>query len=112
MFSETAPVERRTSRRVPLSKAAKVFHPASGKYWPGVTWDQSDQGMLLGVDAPRDLTPGEEIEVFIAWGERGLLSRSESMKAQIRRVLKRTDGKQMIGIELAEAMSRQRRAAA
>jgi len=97
---------------MPFSKPAKVFHPASGKYWPGVTWDQSDQGMLLGVDAPRDLTPGEEIEVFIAWGERGLLSRTESMKAQIRRVLKRTDGKQMIGIELAEAIKFHHKAAA
>lgn len=112
MLSESIQVERRASRREPFSKPAKVFHPSSGKYWPGVTWDQSKQGMLIGVDAPRDLTPGEEIEVFIAWSERGLLSRNESMKAQIRRVLKRTDGKQMIGIELAEEIKSHRLAAA
>jgi len=90
--------QRRQHARSPLSRPCKVFHKATGRYWSAVTWDLSCGGTLLAVDAPRELKPGDEIDLFVAWSSRTLLSVRDCVAGEVRRVLMRTDGKQMVGV--------------
>lgn len=94
--------ERRQHYRVPIAKPCKVFHPATRRYLPGRTTDVSAGGALLRVNAPRPLVPGDEIEMYIAWNNRSLLTTSEQMRGRVTRTL--FDGnEQIIAIEFAQA---------
>lgn len=97
--------EQRQHARSNVSRPCKVFHRATGRYWPAVMWDLSMGGSLLAVDAPRELKPGEEIDLHIAWSARTLLSIRDGLPGQVRRVLLRSDGKQMIGIAFSHALT-------
>lgn len=94
-----------------VSKACKVFHRPTGRYWPAVTWDVSSGGVLLGIDAPRPLERGDTVEVFVSWGDKALLSKEDRMIAEVKRVLPRTDGKQLVGVEFALVIGSRRAAA-
>ncbi len=97
--------DRRRSPRAVLSRPCKIHHVPTGRYWPGVTWDISSGGVLLGVDAPRDLKPGDAIELYISWSSRPLLKSEDCIIAEVKRVLPRTDGRQFVGLEFAEQLT-------
>lgn len=96
--------EQRRFRRVTIARKCKVFHAPSGRYWPGETSDVSAGGCLLRVDALRGLKPGQEVEVYVAWTGRCLLSASDAVPGTIRRVM-RNDGGQWVGVEFKEPLA-------
>lgn len=96
--------DRRRTPRTPLTRACKVLHAPTGRYWPAVSWDLSSTGMLLGIDSPRELTPGDSLEVYIAWSNKPLLRSEEKIIAEVKRVLPRTDGRQLVGVEFKAAL--------
>jgi hypothetical protein len=70
-----------------------------------VTWDCSGSGVLLSVDASRELKPGDQLVVYIAWSSRALLKKNEGVMAEVKRSLPRHDGRQMVGVQFAEELA-------
>lgn len=94
--------ERRVNPRVIVTKACKVLHVATRKYLPAKTCDVSSGGALLRITTPRPLVPGEEIQVFIAWDNRNLLSTGEQVRAHVMRTY--FDGvEQVVGVRFAQS---------
>ncbi len=98
-------MERRKQARHALNRPCKVHHPDSGRYWPAVTCDCSGTGLLMSVDASRDLLPGDRVVVYIAWSSRALLSKNEGVHAEVKRCLPRQDGRQLVGVQFAEELA-------
>jgi hypothetical protein len=101
----TEPKDRRQNPRMNLSRPGKVRHVPTGRFWPAVTWDMSLSGMLLGVDAPRDIQPGDTLEIYVAWSCRPLLRSDDKIMAEVKRVLPRTDGRQLVGVEFVTPLA-------
>jgi len=93
--------DRRQNPRLPLSRPGKILHVPSGRYWPAVTWDMSLSGMLLGIDAPREIKPGDTLEIYVAWSCRPLMRSEDKIIAEVKRVMPRTDGRQLVGVQFA-----------
>lgn len=67
---------------------------------------------MLDICWPRTLRPGDEITVYIAWSDRGVLHEGDAVPASVRRVLAMADGRQLVGVEFAEALGQRALAAA
>lgn len=98
-------IDRRKYTRHSLSRPCKVYHEATGRYWPAVTWDCSSGGVLVALEATRELSPGDRVVVYIAWSSCGLLSKKDGLVAEVKRCLPRTDGRQMLGVQFAEEIA-------
>lgn len=94
--------ERRVNPRIVVTKPCKVMHVATRKYLPAQTCDISSGGALLRITTPRPLAPGDEIQVFIAWDHRNLLTTGEQVRAHVMRTY--FDGvEQIIGVRFAQS---------
>lgn len=94
--------DRRVNPRITVTKPCKVLHVATRKYLPAKTCDVSAGGALLKVTTPRPLVPGEEIEVFIAWDNKSLLTTGEQVRAHVMRTY--FDGvEQMVGVRFVQS---------
>jgi hypothetical protein len=92
-------IERRRQERVALTRPVKVYHAESGRYFSGYTRDVSGGGVLLMIEAPRAIEPGENLEVHIAWDDRSLLRRSEAAWGKVVRVLRTDTPRQYVAVE-------------
>lgn len=92
--------ERRAHPRRELIRPCKVRLGRSGKYVAGHTVDVSSGGTMLVLDRRSNLSPGDEIEIGIAWDNTGLIRADEMTSGRIVRVAARTDDTEAVGVSL------------
>ncbi len=102
------PDERRVFPRFDISRPCKVYHPASGRFIAGRTRNLSAGGALVEIDTPRDFTPGDTLELAIAWTRRAVLPADALVEAKVVRTvasLALPDGtvRRILGIAFAQA---------
>lgn len=97
--------ERRTSPRQNIRRSCKVLHEPTGRYIGGHTRDLSPGGTLLELETTRPLRPGDSLALFIAWNEDVLLYNDDAMRAEVKHVLPMFNGRQLVGLEFAQALS-------
>jgi len=90
--------DRRKHPRQGISRPAKVYHAGSARYLPAYTRDLSSGGMLLEIDSPRALCPGDHLDIVIAWNDRTLLSEADMAPSRITRVLDTGSPRQIVGV--------------
>lgn len=100
----TQTVEHRALPRVPLERPAKVYHLGTRRYLPAVTCNISGGGVLLRVKTPRALTPGDRIDVLIAWSNRAVLSASDRVAGAVTRAARGASGEQFVAIAFDASM--------
>jgi c-di-GMP-binding flagellar brake protein YcgR len=79
-------IERRRHERNIVVRPCKVRDRRSLLFSPGQTHDISDGGMLVKVDSARAFSPGDEIELAVAWNHDPVLASEGMVKARVRRV--------------------------
>ena len=79
--------DRREHVRVDMNRPCKVFLPATSRYCPGRTRNVSEGGALVELDAPRDLKPGDVLELGIAWTNRAILPADALVEAKVVRTV-------------------------
>jgi hypothetical protein len=103
---------RRTHPRQALARPCKVFHAPTGRYAVGQLADVSRSGALVDIRWTRTLHPGDEIEIYIAWSDRAVLTARDGVRGSVRRAMSLEDGRQMVGVEFADVMAERLAAAA
>ncbi|MHC4216925.1 MAG: PilZ domain-containing protein [Planctomycetota bacterium] len=84
--------ERRTHVRVKLERPCKLFLPSVGRYVSGSTWNLSAGGVLVQLDLPTGIAPGDRLFVGIALKRcQAVLPASEMLEAQVIRVERPAD---------------------
>lgn len=102
--------ERREAGRMAVSRAAKVYHHGSRQYLPARTVDYSPTGALLEILHERALTPGETVDVLIAWTSRTLLTAADHVPATVVRTMRGERSLVAVAFEQSQARSRSRAA--
>jgi hypothetical protein len=84
--------ERRTHERVNVERPCKLYLPRVGKYASGSTWNLSAGGVLLQLDLPVGISPGDRLYVGIALKRRqAVLAAGDMIEAEVLRVQQTTD---------------------
>ncbi len=96
--------ERRREVRQAVTRPCKVLHGPTGRYIAAETRDVSAMGTLLTVDSPREIMPGDRVDVLIAWDDRGLLREEEARRGTVVRVMRGQGQRQYVGVSLASAL--------
>lgn len=97
--------ERRRHERVPIRRACKVFHRGTWRYLSGATCDASAGGVLVEMDTPRDLTPGDPVDVAVAT-ELGVVLRGEEFVAgKVVRVQESEGGRLRVAVKLIRPLN-------
>lgn len=91
--------ERRGHPRRELTRPCKIRLGRSGKYVAGRTRDISSGGTMIMLDRRVNLSPGDDIEVGIAWTDSGLIRADDLVPGRIVRVA-RTDDTEAVGVAL------------
>lgn len=71
--------DRRGADRIAIRRPCKVFEPRARKYVSGSTVNVARGGMLLRLDRPLALEPGDRLYVGVAQTRRHALVRSEEL---------------------------------
>lgn len=95
--------ERRADLRQPVARPCKLFHGPSRRYAAAKTCNLSSTGALLEVDMARQLMPGEEVELVIAWRPVGVLDSGQMVRARVIRAATGDSGRQMVALEFSDA---------
>jgi hypothetical protein len=76
--------ERRTESRRDLVRPCKLYDPLTRKYVAGTTWNVSCEGALIELPRARDLQPGDQVYLGVAWKRReGVLPRMSMIKGEV-----------------------------
>ena len=88
MQKTTPTAERRLDTRMEFCRPAKIRCPATGHYYRGQISNLSQGGMLLQMQDPSNLKPGQTVYVGVAWTPRtAILQTSDMMGATVVRSL-------------------------
>ena len=80
--------ERRATERLNLARPCKMYVPRIGRYLAGSTWNVSSGGVLLQLDRPAPIEPGDRLFVGVALKRRQpIFCSSEMLEAGVTRVL-------------------------
>ncbi len=71
--------ERRRQARLSLAYPVKVWCVETGRFLAGQTHDLSAQGMMIEVQKPSLLMPGQRVRVGIAWSSREVVLSQKQM---------------------------------
>lgn len=96
--------DRRREARQAVTRPCKVRHAPTGRYLAAQTRDVSRLGTLLTIDCPREIRPGDQVDVLIAWDDRGLLHEEEARSGTVVRVMQGPGQRQYVGVSLAREM--------
>jgi hypothetical protein len=94
---------RRSSPREPVTRPCKMLHIPSRRYAQARTCNVSAGGALIELDMPRQLMPGEEVDLVIAWRPAGVLDSGQMVRAKVIRSSTGDSGRQMVALEFSEA---------
>ena len=92
-------IDRRRFQRHDLEKPCKVYDPASRRFAPGQTRNISRCGALVTVQWARPMSPGDPIDIVIAWSPRPLLPADSMVRARVSRTLASTGEVQVLALE-------------
>jgi hypothetical protein len=81
-----------------------VRHVAGGHALPGQTINTSPGGLLIELRGARRLSPGESIEVLIAWDGAPIVASSSAIEARVVRAIATTDDRQIVALRFAESI--------
>lgn len=93
--------DRRQHARTPIDRPCKVYHRASRQYLPARTCDLSSGGALIRIDSARPINPGDELDVFIAWGKKPVVNSGELVPAKVIRVAASLERHQAVAVQFA-----------
>ncbi len=93
--------DRRQHARTPIDRPCKVYHRASRQYLAARTCDLSSSGALIRVDSARPINPGDELDVFIAWGKKPVVNSGELVPATVVRVAASLERHQAVAVQFA-----------
>jgi hypothetical protein len=79
-------IERRRHARTAIVRSAKLRRRTGLKYTAGATVNASSSGLLLEVSGSAGLSPGDEVEVVVAWNDEPVLPKAGSVAGVVRRV--------------------------
>lgn len=99
----THAIERRRHDRHIVVRPCKLRDRRSLLFSPGQTHDVSPSGALLKVDSARSFSPGDEVEVAVAWNHDAVLSSEGLVRARVRRVCPIDYHHQAIAVEFERA---------
>lgn len=99
----TSTIERRRQPRTIVVRPCKVRDRRSLLFSPGETHDVSTTGALLRVDSARTFSPGDEVELAIAWNHDPVLPSEGLVRAKVRRVLPIDYHHQALALEFQSA---------
>lgn len=111
MIQELRPTERRRQPRQGSRYACKVLHVQTRRWFVGETRDLSRGGALLYVECTRPLTPGDDVDVVMAWNGEPLLSVQDAVRARVVRACESGERGQIVALEFATALQGLRLAA-
>jgi hypothetical protein len=77
----------------------KVFHHPTRRYLPARTLDLSLGGSMLTVDTPRELKPGENIDLYVAWHDEPILGSESMVAAKVVRTHSSDGYHQTVGVQ-------------
>jgi len=96
--------DRRETPRIVVKRPCKVFDPKARKYLTGATCDVSTGGLLLRLNHPLGLKPGDRIFVGVAQTRRQMLLRTRDMaEAQIVRAANMTDRETVLAVRFLDS---------
>lgn len=93
--------DRRQHLRTPIDRPCKVYHRASRQYLPARTCDLSSGGALIRIGSPRPIAAGDELDVYISWGKKPVVSSAQLVPAKVVRVAASLENTQAIAVEFA-----------
>lgn len=97
--------DRRLHERTQIERPCKVFDPRSHKYLLGSTCDLSVSGMMMKLEHPLQIMPGETLHVGVAQKRRQMLLRaSEMTPMRVVRCLHSPEGGTCLGLELIQPL--------
>jgi len=93
--------ERRAHPRREIDRACKIRVLAGGKYLSGRTRDVSSGGTLIMLDRRSNLSPGDEVDVGIAWTDAAIIREDDMARGRVVRVGASPDERDAVGIMLS-----------
>ena len=102
--ARTSSAERRAFPRTPLARPCKVRRAPGGHALPGQTINTSPGGLLIELHGARRLSPGESIEVLVAWDGAPVVASASAIEARVVRAIATTDDRQIVALRFAEAI--------
>ncbi|MCB9848595.1 MAG: PilZ domain-containing protein [Phycisphaeraceae bacterium] len=87
--------DRRQHVRHDLTRPAKLFCPASGRFLAGQTLNISAGGVLVEVDAPTEVASEDELQLTIGFGDRFIVPMSELVPGKVVRTMASDDPSRM-----------------
>ena len=93
--------DRRQHARTPIDRPCKVYHRASRQYLPARTCDLFFSGALIRIDSACLINPGDELDVFIAWGKKPVVNSAELVPAKVIRVAASLERHQAVAVQFA-----------
>jgi hypothetical protein len=85
-----------------LARPAKVYHHGSRQYLPARTVDYSPTGALVEILHDRPISPGEQVDVLIAWTSRTLLTAADHVPARVVRAIRGDRNLLAVAFEIRE----------
>ncbi len=96
--------DRRSERRISLSRPCKVCCPRSLRYVSGSTCDVSSSGMLLRLSRSVNFEPGDRLFLGVAQKRRQTLLRSNDMiETEVIRTMPTTAGETYLAVSMKGA---------
>lgn len=96
---QTPQIERRRYPRTVLSRPCKVYRHATRRFIAARTLDVSGGGTLLSLDTARPLSPGEEIDLIIAWDTSGVVPIDSMLAARTVRTHRSGPDNQTVAVQ-------------
>lgn len=95
--------ERRRHARINIVRPAKIYDPRGCKYIGATTRDLSTHGLMLEIERPVALKPGDEILVGVAMDDRqAIIESKELTEAVVVRSLQTEDERTTIAVRLVD----------
>ncbi len=83
----THTIERRRHERNIMVRPCKLRDRRSLLFSAGETHDVSSSGAMLRVDSARSFSPGDEVDLAVAWNHDAILAADGLVRARVRRVI-------------------------
>lgn len=105
MALQLAKIDRRRHERLDMDRACKVFHPPTRRFSSARTLNLSASGALLSIDSPRELAPGEPLDLLISWNDAPVLASEGRLRCRIVRVAPVEPRRQAVAVEFAQEIA-------
>ena len=97
--------ERRDDPRTELLQPCKVYEPISRKYHVGSTSNVSRSGMLIQIERPMRMEPGDELYLGLAAKRRSrIICHSDMMRATVVRASRILGDRTTVAVRLHDSM--------